>query len=177
MNDIFFYGSIIVGVYIVMRFSGKIMSKLIGLALFLVVAFAAAYLLGFGPFKPNFTNIHKMEEKFCEGENKDQDICDCIVMPLKAKYMDKFTTEELTALNKDKIESIYVLQKAISSIKDESNECLERKGNEKGWNKFIQELLPANFGIDQLDELKEKFGSILEDKKDRKKALDEKFNQ
>ena len=176
MNDMLFYASIIGGIYLVMRFSGKIITKLIGLVVFLLVAFVAAYMLGFGPFKPNFTNIDAIETKFCEGENKDQDICDCIVKPLKVKYYEKFTAEELAELNEDKFESAYVLQKAISSIKDEADECLESKGKENTWNVFISELIPEGLGIDQLKGLKDKFGEILEGKKDRKKTLDEKFS-
>ena len=153
-----------------MRFSGKLMSKLIGLVLFLIVAFAAAYILGFGPFKPNFTDINKIEENFCQGENKDQDICDCIVQPLKATYLNKFNSEELKALNEDKWESAYVLYKATNLIKYESNNCLNNKGKEDGWNKFIKALFP-----DEIKDLKDQFGSILENKKDRKEALDEKF--
>ena len=175
MTDLLFYISIIVGIYLVMRFSGKLISKVIGLLAFLAIAFIAAYMLGFGPFKANFTNITYINEKFCEGEDKDQEICDCIVKPLTEKYKEKFTAEELKSLDENKLESAYVLEKAISSIKEKSNACLEEKGKEKAWNTFITKLLPEGFGIDKLDGLKEKFGSILEGKKERKKELDQKF--
>lgn len=175
MSDIVFYASIVIGVYILFKFSGKILSKVIGLVLFIIVAFTAAYLLGFGPFKPNFTDIYSIQEKFCEGEQKNDTICDCIVQPLMAEYKEKFTEEELQSLAKDKPESAYVFAKIIQAIKDDSDECLDQKGENEAWGTFFKATLPFNIGLDKLDGLKEKFGDYLDDKKDRKKELDEKF--
>lgn len=175
MNDILFYASLVIGALILLRFSGKILSKLIGLVLFALVAFTMAYFLGIGPFKPTFTDIYAMEEKFCEGEQKNDTICDCIVKPMVATYNEKFTPEELEALKNDKPESAYVFAKVIQSIKDDSDACLEERENKNAWSLFYKEVLPFDLGLDHLNHLKEKFGSILEDKKDRKENIDEKF--
>jgi hypothetical protein len=175
MGNTLFYIAFIVGVYLAMRFSKKIITKLISLVIFLVVAFTAAYLLGLGPFKPNFTDVFSIEEKYCESKDKDQDICDCIAIPMRHVITSKFSREEIEDMKNDKVKSAYVFVKTINVIKDESQDCLESKGREDAWKEFTADLFPFKIGLDDINLMKEKVTDKFEKRKDEKDSIDLKF--
>lgn len=175
MDNTLFYIAAILGVYLVMRFSKKILSKLVGLVVFLAIAFGAAYILGLGPFQPNFTDVYAIEDKYCSGPEKDQDICDCIALPMKNVITSRFSADEVADMKEDKVKSAYVFAKTLSLIKDKSQECLKSKKREDAWKDFASDILPFKIGISEFSSLKESITNKFEKRKSEKDSIDSKF--
>lgn len=158
--------AIVVGL-ILLRFATKIIAKLIGLLLCVVAVIGIMYIYSWGPFSKNLTAISTLEEKYCEEEGGDKDICECVVAKIKLDVLQRFSNEEIKAIEEDKIKSFRVLTKSMEATKEESIACLTLRGEEDKYQRFLLDF--AQLSEEDIDFIKDKgkeIGDWIKDKAD-----------
>lgn len=165
--------AVILGV-LLLKFATKILFKLLGFALCVLAAVVFMYVFSWGPFKKNITQIQTLEEKYCE-EERDDDICECIVAPLKLDMIQRFSNEELEAISQDKIKSFRILTKSMDATKGSSLGCLSERGAEDKYNDFLLDF--AQLDKEDIDFIRSKGKEIGDWIKDKADSLGESFEE
>lgn len=166
---------------LLIRFASKLLMKLVGWLLLIGVAVFAMYHFGIGPFKQNPVSVSLWEEKYCEN-GADQVTCDCIVKIIKADMQKRFTEVELEAIEKDRTQLLYVVQRSFNAVKPEIQACLGEANAEKALEDFRNDLIPIDNDvlqeIKQLAEgIKEGAQNQLDELLSKKESLDKKYEE
>ena len=104
---------ILIGVFI--QFATKFIFKLIGWVIVLLGGVYVLYHFGIGPFAKNPVNVVDLQTKYCV-EEVDEDICDCVITPIRNDMNNRFSKEELSELEDKRGEALYVFQKSLSIL-------------------------------------------------------------
>ncbi len=164
---------------LLIRFATKFLMKLFGWILLIGLGVYAMYHFGLGPFKQNPISIATWEEKYC-GEPNDKVTCDCIVMPIKKDLQSRFSSSELSEIEEDRAQLLYVVQRSFSVAKPEIQRCLGEANAEEALENFRNDMIPIDNSIleeiEQLAEgIKEDAQHQLDGLKSKKEALDNKY--
>ena len=169
---------ILIGVFI--QFATKFIFKLIGWVIVLLGGVYVLYHFGIGPFAKNPVNVIDLQTKYCV-EEVDEDICDCVITPIRNDMNNRFSKEELTELEDKRGEALYVFQKSFSKVKPEVVACLAKRDAESKLDEFIKDLLPVNRGVIEGVEsftqwAKESAEETIDDWTSSKELIDKKYD-
>ncbi len=164
---------------LLIRFATKFLMKLIGWVLLIGIGVYALYHFGIGPFKQNPISIATWEAKYC-GESNDKVTCNCIVMPIKKDLQSRFSSSELSEIEEDRAQLLYVIQRSFSAVKPEIQQCLGEANAEDALDNFRNNMIPIDNSIleeiEQLAEgIKEDAVNQLDGLKSKKESLDNKY--
>ena len=165
---------------LIIRFATRVLFKVIGWLLLVVLVVYGLYYWGLPPFENNPYSIRTWEAKYCG--DPDADVrCSCIVQPIKNDIESRFTKSELEALEDDRLDMLYTLWRSYEGLEDQIKRCLAEDQAEDQLDVFIKDMIPINNEI--LDELSNLSG-FIEDEADaqvnkleeRKRKIDERFD-
>jgi hypothetical protein len=171
--------AVIVVAIVLLKFAKQIASKLLGVVLIAGVILGYMYKNSVGPFKTNVADMNTLSEKYC-GPDGDQDICDCILVPVKNDIESRFNKSERDSLEVQKIKAAYVLQKSLRATKESALACLAIKGKTEKYKVFLQDFVPIeNKYLDMVGEKARDLGDKLKEEvstfKDNKENIDSKY--
>lgn len=169
---------ILIGIFI--QFATKFIFKLLGWAIVLLGGVYALYHFGIGPFAKNPVNVVDLQTKYCV-EEVDEDVCDCIITPIRNDMNTRFSKEELSELDNKRGEALYVFQKSFSAVKPEVTACLAKREAESKLDEFLKDLLPVNRGvIDGVESFtqwaKESAEETIDEWTSSKESIDKKYD-
>ncbi len=165
---------------ILIKFATKFLIKLLGWVLLLALGAYAMYHFGIGPFDKNPFTIASLEAKYCDAP-EEQIKCDCIVQLVKKDLESRFSKNELTEIEADRAQLIYVVQKSFNTVKPDIVECIGADKAEKVLSDFRNDLIPIDNDIlENLIELKDDISDSAKNQVDeltkKKEVLDEKYD-
>lgn len=134
-----FLGVIILGMLI--KFTTKLILKVLGFVVLVAVVIGAMYAKGIGPFKDTQVGLDALTEKYC-GNPEEEAICECILQKAERDMRNRFTEDELDSLQADRIRAAYVLKRSLDATKNPAMQCLETKGMEHKYQQFINDFIP-----------------------------------
>ena len=155
-NENFILIAIVIAGLIIIKLLGKLVFRLFGLAVLLVVLGVYTYFYT-DFFKNNSDNalVRKIEEKIdflsvmdyqarlCFNEKmtrRDSITCECIIAPLAKDLRANYTSNELTELKKDKQKYRKALIEALKRNQDEIKLKLKEKNAIYIWNLMVRDL-------------------------------------
>lgn len=107
---------------------------------------------------------------------KNQDVCDCIVIPYTKLIEDKFDKDELKEIESKNYESAYVFTKLSKQLSVQTALCAGSEDSAKVlMNKFIKEISPLGFSTAKAAEWFQTKTSEIENQQVRKEELDKKL--
>ena len=132
-----------------------------------------------GPFKNDVVNMSDLQEKYCSPDG-DQDICDCILRPLKDDMEARFSATEIDSFRHQKIKAAYVLQKSLRATKETALACLTVKGQANKYTVFLQDFVPIenkylNSVGDKARDLGDRLKAEISNFKNYKEDIDKKY--
>lgn len=166
--------AVIVVAVVLLKFAKQIVSKLLGVLLISALIVGYMYKNSLGPFKKNLADMNHLEEKYCL-DDKDTDICECILKPAQKDMLKRFTPAEIDSLKTEKIKAAYILQKSLTATKEQALTCLATKGSTEKYKEFLQDFVPIESSYldivsqkarDLGDMLKEEVANFQEDKEE-----------
>ncbi|MBO6517653.1 MAG: hypothetical protein JJ975_13995 [Bacteroidia bacterium] len=165
---------------LIIRFASQILVKLLGWLLLIAGGVYLCYQLELGPFKQNPISIQTWEDRYCL-DAEEQVKCNCIVNPIKNDLESRFTAEELSEMESNRMELSYAIKQSYSKVKPQIESCLESENAEDEFEDFIRDLLPVDNDILlKLESLKDDISATAEEKFDqlneRKEKIDEKYS-
>lgn len=150
--------------YILIKFTSKIIFKIIAFALLLPIVGILMYLFNVGPFAYNYFAKDSLSTKFCNEtsmELLEKKACNCIVKPYLYILENKFNTEELQEIEKNNYQSAYIFLKVWPSLEKEIESCCENKiERDSVVSYFFKSVTPLNLSKNDLE-------NWLENKKDK----------
>lgn len=164
---------------LLIRFATKFLLKLVGWVLIIGLGMYALYHFGIGPFKQNPISIQTWESKYCE--NPEEVVtCDCIVNPIKNDLESRFTSKELAAIESDRAQMLYVVQRSFGAVKPQIQRCLGNANADKALEDFKNDLIPVdNDVLEEIkrlaDGIKEGAQNQLDEFTSKKESLDSKY--
>lgn len=114
--------------FVIIKFLTGLLLKV---ALFLLLLGTGLYALfhyGIWPFEKKIETLQAMESKFCPS---DPLTCNCIVQKLKQDLNNRFSREELEALDKSNLKFQYAIQKSTQARRNEILTCLGEQNHHK----------------------------------------------
>lgn len=96
----------------------------------LFVGLGYLYTNNIGPFKKESIDINLLKEKYCK-ENKDEDICDCIVSIIE---------RDVDTISVDSSNDKFLIHKSIIDTYNESLECLEKRNVKSKYKIFLVDI-------------------------------------
>ena len=155
MNIVVVVLAIVVG-FIVIKFVAKVIFKLIG---FVIILLLTLYMLfywngGLLDLGNNHFMLYELEQKFCKTEKKE--ICNCIIQPLIVDVEQQYRPDNIEEIKSNKMKSVKIILKSMHKNKLSIKECLKMNDADSLWGVFKKELLLDNIGSDMkklLDDL------------------------
>ena len=168
-----------IGALLILKFAKKIFSKIVGVLVIGGAILFFMYKYSMGPFQNNLADMSALQEKYC-GPEGDQDICECILTPLKKDIEGRFSAAERDSLQQQKIKAAYVLQKSLRATKETALACLALKGMTDKYSVFIKDLVPIeNKYLDVVGDKARDLGDKLKEEvsnfKNNKDDIDDKY--
>jgi glycerol uptake facilitator-like aquaporin len=142
MNGTLTIAVVAIGALLILKFAKKIFSKIVGVVVIGGGVLFFMYKYSMGPFKNNVADISALQEKYCSPQG-DQDICECIITPLRNDIEGRFSAGERDSLRQQKIKAAYVLQKSLRATKEAALACLALKSETDKYSVFIKDLVPV----------------------------------
>jgi hypothetical protein len=154
--------------------------KLVGWVLIIGLGVYALYHFGIGPFEKNPISIQTWEDRYCNDPEATV-TCDCIVYPIKNDIESRFTAKELVAIEKNRAQLLYIVQKSFNAVKPQIEACLGNANAEKALDDFKNDLIPID--NDLLEEIQQFAQDIkagaqnqLDEMTNKKDNLDNKYD-
>ncbi len=171
--------AVVIIALLVLKFAKQIIAKLFGVLVIGGLILGYMYKNSLGPFKENVADLNTLQSKYC-GPDGDQDICDCILVPVKNDIESRFTSEERDSLEVQKIKAAYVLQKSLRATKESALACLALKDATDKYKVFLKDFVPKeNKYLDMVGDKARDLGDKLKQEvtnfKDNKDAIDSKY--
>ena len=159
---------------ILMWFATKIIMKLLGFALVIVAILGVMYYFSWGPFEHHHIKVLDLNAAYCDEEG-DEDICQCIIVPIMTDLEQRFDYNEMLELSKNEPKAFYAFMRSMEVTKPQSMDCLERRSAEEKYDEFLLELVPVkDETLKDLtekasrwkDKLKKEYETLKEDKEE-----------
>lgn len=171
--------AVVIIALLVLKFAKQIFSKVIGVLVIGGLIVGYMYKNSMGPFKQNVADMSTLQAKYC-GPDGDQDICDCILTPVKNDIESRFSPVERDSLEVQKIKAAYVLQKSLRATKEKAIGCLALKGATDKYKVFLQYFVPIeNKYLDMVGDKARDLGDKLKEEvtnfKENKDNIDSKY--
>ncbi len=179
MNSTLTIVVVVIAAFLIFRFAKQLFSKIFGV---LIIAGAILFFMfkySMGPFKNDVVNMSDLQEKYCNPDG-DQDICDCILRPLKDDMEARFSATEIDSFRHQKIKAAYVLQKSLRATKETALACLTVKGQANKYTVFLQDFVPIenkylNSVGDKARDLGDRLKAEISNFKNYKEDIDKKY--
>lgn len=148
LQSIFILILLLVIAFVLIKFTSKIIFKIIAFALLIPIVGILMYLFNLGPFAYNYFAKDSLSNKFCEGENMEllkNKTCNCIVKPYQNILENKFKSEELLEIEKNNYQSAYIFLKVWPLLEKELESCCENKSERDSVvSYFFKSVTPLN---------------------------------
>lgn len=171
---------LIIGI-LVIKFATGVLLKLIGVICLLGGLLIVLYQNAIWPFHENSISIEWLEKKYCDGENRDEPKCNCIVKLIRADLNNRFTADELKELSENRIKQAYVIKKSYKVRLNEIKTCLGDNADTelKSFNEtlWLQDKETLKKTGDWFSEKSDNIKESYEDLKDEKSDIDRKYER
>jgi hypothetical protein len=137
---------------------------MLSIILFILAIIALLLILYFNnvfPFDKVY-NLDHLQKTYCEPD-RSSNKCLCIVEPIIKDIESKYSKEELSELNEDKVQVSLEIARSFKDNKSEIMDCLKQKGAEAELKEFIAELFKVEVDTDEIMKLKEQLESLMKD--------------
>ena len=143
---------------IIIRIITKVLGRLIGLVFLVLATVVVMYYYNWGPFKDHTADVTVLVDRYCQGEEQDEDVCDCVIRLAQADMEYRFTPSELDSIRNNKWMSVHVLTKSMDATRSEAMECLATREAEHKYDSMVSLLIPQR--SEYIEEVKEGFRSL-----------------
>ncbi|MBR9859542.1 hypothetical protein GYB22_02075 [bacterium] len=179
MNSTIVVIVVLVLVFLVFSAAIKGLIKLLATLALIAVGLGFLYYKAWWPFKDTSLTLNYMTNQYCE-EIDDEDICECVIDKIKADIEERFTAKEIDEVLQDRAKGIYVMRKSMSATEKEAKACLEQRGVEEKYEKFLEDVNPLRHDFFDLlssgaDSLKMKAEEAFDQIKVEKENIDERY--
>jgi hypothetical protein len=141
--------------YILIKFTSKLIFKLIAFALLLPIVGILLYLFNVGPFAHNYFAKDSLTIKFCNEntmELLEVKACNCIVKPYGSILENKFSAAELQEIEKNNYQSAYIFLKVWPILEKELESCCENNiEKDSVISYFFKSVTPLNLSKNELE--------------------------
>lgn len=148
LQSIFILLLLVIIAFVLIKFTSKIIFKIVAFALLIPIVGILMYLFNLGPFAHNYFAKDALSIKFCEDKNMElleNKTCDCIVKPYQKILEEKFNTEELQEIEKNNYQSAYIFLKVWPLLEKELESCCENKNERDSVvSYFFKSVTPLN---------------------------------